>query len=66
MSPLWAAFLEMAGLRLKSEQGSRVCGVDGTICQSVLDLIVDETLLCVSSDGRCARLTSVVMRISQR
>jgi hypothetical protein len=43
-----------------------VCGVDGTICQLVLDLIVDETFLWGKSDGRYARLTSVVMRMSQR
>ena len=55
---LRAEFLEMPGLRLKPEQVQRLCGVDGTMCQLVLDALVDEKFLCVKSDGQYARFTS--------
>ena len=54
---LRAEFLEMPGLRLKSEQVQRLCGVERTICQMVLDVLVDEAFLCVKLDGAYARLT---------
>jgi hypothetical protein len=50
-------FAEMPGLRLKSEQLQRLCGVERTICQLVLDSLVDMNFLCVKSDGSYARLT---------
>ena len=53
-----AEFLEMPGMRLKPEQVQRLCGVDGTMCQMLLDLLVDEGFLCVTSDGHYARLTT--------
>jgi hypothetical protein len=37
-----AEFLEMPGLRLTSEQVQRLCGIERTICQLVLDMLVDE------------------------
>jgi hypothetical protein len=49
-------FLEMPGLRLKSEQVQRLCGVERTMCQTMLDVLVDEKFLCVKPDGRYARL----------
>jgi hypothetical protein len=52
-----AEYLEMPGLRLKSDQVQRLCGVERTICQLVLDLLVDVKFLCVKSDGAYARLT---------
>lgn len=54
---LRAEFLEMPGLRLKSEQVQRLCGVERTICQLVLDLLVDANFLCVKPDGAYARVT---------
>jgi len=57
LNRLRAEFLEMPGLRLKSEQVQRLCGVERTICQAMLDLLVDEKLLCLKSDGHYARLT---------
>ena len=57
LNRLRAEFLEMPGLRLKTEQVQRLCGVERTICQLVLDSLVDATFLCVKSDGRYARLT---------
>jgi hypothetical protein len=52
-----AEYLEMPGLRLKLEQVERLCGVDRSICQMVLDSLVDAKFLGVSSDGHYARLT---------
>jgi hypothetical protein len=55
---LRAEFLEIPGLRLKSEQVQRLCGVERTICRIMLDTLVNEGFLCVGSDGRYARLTT--------
>ena len=57
LNRLRAEFLEMPGLRLKSEQVQRLCGVERTICQLVLDSLVDAKFLCVKSDGAYVRLT---------
>jgi hypothetical protein len=54
---LRAEFSEMPGLRLTSEQVQRLCGVERTICQLVLDSLVDAKFLCVKSDGAYIRLT---------
>ena len=53
-----AEYLEMPGLRLTLQQAQRLCGVERTMCQMVLDVLVDEKFLCVKSDGHYARLTS--------
>jgi hypothetical protein len=58
LTRLRAEFLEMPGLRLKSEQVQRLCGVERTLCQMMLDALVNEGFLCVGSDGRYARLTT--------
>jgi hypothetical protein len=52
-----AEFLEMPGLRLKSEQVQRLCGIDRTVCSSVLGALVRANFLCVKSDGHYARVT---------
>jgi hypothetical protein len=57
LTRLRAEFLEMPGLRLTSEQVQRLCGVERTICQLVLDSLVDARFLCVKSDGAYARVT---------
>jgi hypothetical protein len=54
---LRAEFLEMPGLRLRYEQVQRLCGVERTMCQMVLDSLVDEEFLCVKSDGHYRRLS---------
>jgi hypothetical protein len=41
----------MPGLRLTAKQVQRLCGVDPTLCQAVLDTLVDERFLGVSQDG---------------
>ena len=57
---LRAEFLEMPGLQLKSEQVQRLCGVEQTVCQLVLDTLVDEKFLCVTDGGAYARLSDGV------
>jgi hypothetical protein len=54
---LRAEYLEMPGLRLKPEQVERLCGIERTMCQIVLDSLVDARFLCAKSDGSYARLT---------
>jgi hypothetical protein len=50
-------YLEMPGLELKPEEVQRLCGIEHTICQLVLDTLVGSKFLCVRADGRYARLT---------
>lgn len=53
---LRAEFLEMPGLRLNAAQTQRLCGVDRTLCQDVLDALVDVKFLRVNADGTYSRL----------
>jgi hypothetical protein len=50
-------YLEMPGLNLTSEQVQRLCGIEPTVCQQVLEALVEESFLRLSSDGTYARLT---------
>jgi hypothetical protein len=50
-------YLEMPGLRLTLEQMQRLCGIERTICQMVLDTLVETRFLCVKADRTYARLT---------
>ena len=50
----------MPGLWLTPEQTGRLCGVERALCQSVLDALVVEKFLCVTSDGRYARVSDDV------
>jgi hypothetical protein len=52
---LRAEFLEMPGLRLRPEQVQRLCGIERTLCQTLLDVLVATRFLCVSADGTYAR-----------
>src|SRR6185436_17780189 len=52
-----AEYLEMPGLRLKAEQVQRLCGIERTSCQTVLDTLVNAKFLYVKADGHYARLT---------
>ncbi len=56
MERLRAEFVEMPGLRLTVKQVQRLCGVDGTTCQEVLNALVDLKFLRVNADGTYARL----------
>ena len=57
LNRLRAEYLEMPGLCLKREQVQRLCGIEQTMCQLVLDSLVDEQFLCVKADGQYARRT---------
>jgi hypothetical protein len=52
-----AEYLEMPGLRLTIEQAQRLCGVDRSMCQAILDALVEAGFLCVKPDGTYARVT---------
>jgi hypothetical protein len=57
LSRLRAEYLEMPGLRLKREQVQRLCGVEPSTCQRVLDMLVETKFLCVKVDGTYARVS---------
>jgi hypothetical protein len=57
LNRLRAEYLEMPGLRLTRTQVQRLCGVEHTICQPVLDALVDTRFLWVNADGTYVRLT---------
>jgi two-component system cell cycle response regulator DivK len=50
-----AEFLEMPGLRLTTAQVHRLCGVKHTLCQQMLDTLVDARFLSVNASGVYAR-----------
>ena len=52
-----AEYLEMPGLRLRLEQVQRLCGIERTVCQMVLDSLVDQKFLSVKSGGHYALST---------
>ncbi len=52
-----AEYLEMPGLRLTLEQAQRLCGVERTLCMSILDALVESRFLCRHPSGAYARLT---------
>lgn len=54
-------YLEMPGLRLTLEQAQRVCGVERALCKAVLDALVADQFLCVTSGGAYARLTEGII-----
>jgi hypothetical protein len=58
---LRAEYLEMPGLRLTRKQLERLCGVERTECQAVLDALVDEKFLS-ATDGYYARPTDGTLR----
>ena len=55
---LRAEFLEMPGLRLTAEQVQRLCGLERTLCQTVLHALVEQGFLCLKADGHYTRLTT--------
>jgi hypothetical protein len=57
MSRIRAEFLEMPGMRLTMQQVQRLCGIESTLCQTVLDSLVEERFLSVKPDGSYGRLT---------
>jgi DNA-binding IclR family transcriptional regulator len=70
LTRLRAEYLEMPGLRLTQEQVQRLCGLERTVCERVLDALVDARFLYRKADGTYARLTeggsSTTMPIAAR
>ena len=50
-----AEYLEMPGMRLTLDQVLRLCGVDRTLCQRVLDELVRRRFLVVTPGGMYVR-----------
>jgi len=50
-----AEYLEMPGIALRPEQVQRLCGVDGSLCQSVLEELVECGFLSRRPDGTYGR-----------
>jgi len=48
-------FLEMPGLRLTEPQARRLWGLDSTVCQALLDALVDARFLLRTRDGAFMR-----------
>jgi len=55
LARLRAEYLEMPGMRLTPGQVQRLCGVERTLCQCVLDALVTEQFLCLYSNGTYGR-----------
>jgi hypothetical protein len=56
-----AEYLEMPGLQLTADQLQRLCGIERTVCEAVLESLVSDNFLWMKSDGRYARLTHGTM-----
>jgi hypothetical protein len=50
-----AEYLEMPGIALRPEQVQRLCGVESTVCQSVLEALVESGFLSRRADGAYGR-----------
>jgi DNA-binding IclR family transcriptional regulator len=50
-------YLEMPGMNLTIEQVQRLCGIEPTMCERVLEALVEASFLRLSSDGTYARVT---------
>ena len=57
LNRLRSEFLQAPGLRLTPEQVQRLCGVERTICQLVLDSLVETKFLCLKAGGTYARMS---------
>ena len=61
---LRAEFLEMPGMKLRSEQVQRLCGIDPATCGIVLDALVKAKFLCLKPDGMYVRLTDGTLPVA--
>ena len=50
-----AEYLEMPGMNLTSDQVARLCGMERSACQTVLDALVDAQFLTLTADGTYVR-----------
>jgi hypothetical protein len=56
LARLRAEFIEMPDLRLTVKQAQKLCGVDPSMCQALLDALVDARFLRLRADGTYARV----------
>jgi hypothetical protein len=54
---LRAEYIEMPGMRLTAAQVQRLCGIEQTLCRSVLESLVRTRFLCLRPDGTYGRTT---------
>ena len=52
-----AEYLEMPGMRLRTEQLRRLCGIDPAMCTLVVDALVKAQFLSRTPDGSYVRFT---------
>ena len=52
-----AEYLEMPGMNLTTDQVARLCGMERSTCQTVLDSLVDARFLTLKADGTYVRRT---------
>ena len=57
-----AEYLEMPGMNLTSDQVARLCGMERSTCQTVLDALVDAQFLTLTPDGTYVRRSDEVGR----
>jgi hypothetical protein len=55
---LRAEYMEMPGMRLTRAQVQRLCGIEHTVCQLVLEALVNDAFLSATADGHYTRATS--------
>jgi hypothetical protein len=55
-----AEYLEMPGMNLTSDQVARLCGMERSACQAVLDALVEAKFLTLTTDGTYVRRTDDV------
>ena len=60
-----AEYIEMPGLTLRPEQVQRLCGVDRSLCDSVLEALVKSGFLSRRADGAYARQNPDISRARQ-
>lgn len=52
-----AEYAEMPGMSLTLDQVARLCGIERSVCKTVLDALVDGKFLCLKHNGAYARRT---------
>ena len=57
-----AEYLEMPGMNLTTDQVARLCGMERSTCQTVLDALVEAQFLALKPDGTYVRRTDEVGR----
>jgi hypothetical protein len=57
LNQIRAEFMEMPGMRLHAKQVQRLCGIEQTLCQLALDLLLASNFLSLKPDGTYARAT---------